>query len=85
MIESSFTVGSPEGEPVLPETTRLPGDADEDGEVVLSDALLILQYDAGERVSINGSNADVNGDGGADVNDALRILQYVAGWNVTLL
>lgn len=85
VIESSFTVGSPEGEPVLPETTRLPGDADEDGEVVLSDALLILQYDAGERVSINSSNADVNGDGGADVNDALRILQYVAGWNVTLL
>lgn len=85
VIESDFTVGSPEGEPVLPDATRLPGDADEDGTVVVSDAILILQYDAGESVSINRTNADVNGDGGADIHDALRILQYIAGWNVALL
>ena len=85
VIESEFTVGGPEGEPALPEQPRLPGDADDDGEVVLADAILILRYGADNTVQLNHANADVNGDGGTDTQDALRLLQYLAGWNVTLL
>jgi len=65
-------------------TTRIPGDANVDGEVDMHDALLILQYDAEGNVNINTSNADVNADGAADIYDVLLILQYDAGWNVTL-
>lgn len=64
--------------------SRLPGDTDVDGTVNITDALLLLQYAAGENISINTSNADVNTDGMADIYDALLILQYDAGWNVTL-
>lgn len=81
VIESDFTVGSPEGEP----QSRLPGDADEDGAVTLADAVCILRSGAGEAVAINLRNANVNGDAAADASDALLILQYAAGWNVTLL
>ena len=63
---------------------RIPGDADANGAAELSDALLILQYMAGENVTINIGNADVSGDGEADIQDALLILQYVCGWDVTL-
>lgn len=63
---------------------RLPGDADDNGSVSISDAALILQYAAGETSSINTSNAEVTGDGAVNAQDALLILQYVAGWDVTL-
>ena len=63
---------------------ELPGDADGDNDVSLSDALDLLRVIAGEDVSINTANADVNGDGKADLQDVLLILQYVAGWNVSL-
>lgn len=63
---------------------RLPGDADDNGSVSISDAALILQYAAGETSSINTSNAEVTGDGAVNAQDALLILQYAAGWSVTL-
>lgn len=66
------------------EEPKLPGDADGDSSVTLSDALDLLRAVAGEDVSINADNADVNGDGQADLYDVLLILQYIAGWNVSL-
>lgn len=65
-------------------TPRTPGDADVNGAVNFNDALLLLQYAAGEDVRINTSNADVNADGKADIHDVLLLLQYYSGWNVTL-
>ena len=86
VIASSFTVGSPEGEPVLPEegTVRVPGDADKDGKITPADAQLILSYAAGNDVQISLPNANVIFDGSVDQQDALRILQYLAGWDMTL-
>jgi alpha-tubulin suppressor-like RCC1 family protein len=55
------------------------GDADGDGYVKVSDALVILQHDAGMIEIADPAAADVNED--ADVNsvDARLILQYKAG------
>lgn len=66
------------------ESVRLPGDANESGGVTLSDGEDVLRYVAGETLSINHINADVNADGVIDIHDALLILQHVAGWNVEL-
>lgn len=63
---------------------RIPGDANDDGDVDVNDALRILQYGAGEKVEINLDNADVDANDTADIQDALCILQYLAGWNVVL-
>lgn len=63
---------------------RLAGDADDSGSVDIQDAMLVLQYGAGEGVAINTLNADVNGDGKADIQDALILMQREAGWNVQL-
>ena len=65
-------------------TTTTPGDPDGDGEVTISDALVILQYCAKGSVGINLEAADVTGDGEVDVKDVLCILQYEAGWGVKL-
>lgn len=67
------------------EPNRLPGDANEDGEVDIYDALVILRYAAGQKVTICLYNADVNDDDQADILDAILILQQGAGWNVELL
>ena len=64
---------------------RLAGDADEDGDVDIFDALMILQYDVGWDVEPNLENANVNGDDKADIFDALLILQYDVGWDVELI
>lgn len=63
---------------------RIPGDADDNGFVDMNDALLVLQYAAGQSVTINASNADVNGDAKVDMSDALLLLQHQAGWQPTL-
>ncbi len=63
---------------------RIPGDADDNGSVDLSDALAILRYGAGGTDAINTANADVNADGAADLKDALLLLQFGAGWDVEL-
>jgi hypothetical protein len=51
-----------------------------DGQVLSTDASLILQYTTGiiSNVSCD-ENGDVNGDARIDSIDALLVLQYVAG------
>lgn len=63
---------------------RIPGDANNDGEVDIYDVLRIMQYSAGWSVSLAKSNADVNASGSVDLNDALLILRYGAGEDVVL-
>ena len=70
--------------PIIPVTTRTPGDADNNGTVNINDVLLIQQYIAQWSVSINTRNADVNGDMLININDVLLIQQSIAGWGVTL-
>ena len=58
-----------------------PGDADGDGEVTISDALLVLRYSLG---LISGglpdsARADVTGDGEINIQDALLILRIALG------
>ena len=64
--------------------TRLPGDVNEDGVVDEKDALIVMQYDAGWSVLINGWQGDVNADGHTDLSDAVLIFQYAAGLDVQL-
>lgn len=58
------------------------GDANNDGVIDLQDALLLLNYCAGEDVLIADYNCDINGDGKFDVHDVLLIMQYCSGWDV---
>lgn len=55
------------------------GDANEDGQVDIYDALRIQQLCAGWGVYVRRENADVNGSGGVDLYDAIQILRTVAG------
>lgn len=66
-------------------SSRTPGDADGDGNVDVSDVLLIQQKIAGWDVKINESNADVDGNKKIDVSDALLVQQKIAGWDVDLV
>ena len=63
---------------------RLPGDVNEDGAVDEKDALIVMQYDAGWNIIINGWQGDVNADGHTDLSDAVLIFQYAAGLDVQL-
>lgn len=63
---------------------RIPGDADDSGEVRIQDVVTILASCSGAGTEINRANAEVTGDGTVDLYDVLLIMQYVAGWNVTL-
>ncbi len=65
--------------------TPTPGDANEDGDVDIFDALAILQHATGWDIELSLSNGDVNADGACDIFDALLVLQYTVGWNVELL
>lgn len=56
-------------------TVVLRGDANCDGKVNSSDALLVLQYSVGSIDEINTYWGDLNGDGQLNSTDALRILQ----------
>lgn len=64
---------------------RLPGDANDDGDVTTRDALVIMQWIAGFDVTINEANADCNGDGEVTTRDALMIMQWIAGFDVELV
>jgi len=67
-----------------PSIVRVPGDADGNESITLSDAIAVLEYVVGTENNISISNADVTGDDKVDAWDALRILQYNAGWDVVL-
>ena len=64
---------------------RIPGDANDDGEVTTRDALLIMQWIAGFDVTINEENANCNGDDEVTTRDALMIMQWIAGFEVELV
>ena len=59
-----------------------PGDANGDGVIDVSDAVLVARFavgDAGAKITDLGVlNADVNGDGSADLDDITLILQFIA-------
>lgn len=57
------------------------GDADDNQDVDVNDAVAILKYIVGNiSLSSNGvSAADANEDGSVDVNDAVTILKYIVG------
>ena len=75
----------PENPPVEPDQPQtVPGDADGDGRVDITDALVILQYTVGWGNPIDHDAGDVNADGMCDIRDALLILQYCVGWDVEL-
>ena len=58
----------------------LPGDADDNGAVEATDALIVLRYAMGmDQIVPNETNADVNGDGVIDASDALIILRMAMG------
>lgn len=60
------------------------GDLTGDGNVSVSDAILVLKHVAGWNITINEAAADVNCDGNVSVADAILILKFVANWNVVL-
>ncbi len=67
-----------------PADANLPGDANQNGRVDASDALLILQHEAGWSVTLDQERADVDDSGAVDLADALLIFRYCAGEAVTL-
>lgn len=52
------------------------GDANDDGQIDIVDALVTAQHYVGSGNEINQSNSDVNADGEIDILDALLIAQY---------
>lgn len=58
-----------------------PGDTNSDDCLDFTDAILVLQYEAGlpMAVAFNESAGDVTGEGDIDFTDAIRILQHEAG------
>ena len=57
------------------------GDVNNDGEIDIADAILIMKHDAGLTVIDNAFQqaADVNNDGEIDIADAILIMKYDAG------
>ena len=62
----------------------VPGDADGDGVVGIGDVVIMKQYLAGWKVTIDLEAADVDGDGQFGIQDVVRMRQYLAGWKVRL-
>ncbi|MBE5809310.1 MAG: hypothetical protein E7318_00065 [Clostridiales bacterium] len=73
---SSMTSYSAAAEP--PAVDIVLGDADNNGETDIYDALLVMQYDAGWSVAINIGNADMDANNTINLEDALLILQQGA-------
>ena len=71
-------------EPCGMEFRYLPGDANTDGAVNLSDVTAILQYIAKWNVQIDTDAADVVRDGIINLSDVTLLLKYIAKWNVVL-
>ena len=62
------------------------GDIDGNGQITVTDALLVLNHCAGEKKLSTAqiTRADINKSGSADITDALMILRYVSGITKTL-
>ena len=58
------------------------GDANMDGQIDVSDAVLIMRFIAEDRTAVikdkGVKNADVNHSGNVDLDDVTRILKYIA-------
>ena len=75
-------------EPISPQTTAVqpavlcPGDANCDGTVDISDAVLVMRYAVADREAVISEqgikNADCDGNGNTDNEDATLILQHIA-------
>lgn len=60
----------------------IPGDVNDDGEVDITDSVLLQRYVAGwPGIEINLAAADVNGDGEADITDSVILQRHVAAWS----
>lgn len=63
------------------------GDCNGDGEVSISDSVLMAQYLAGWSLALDGVQLeafDVDMNGEINISDAVLISQYLAGWSVIL-
>ena len=77
----TFTSNTVIGLPSKPVVFRkagdfVPGDADGDGVVDLTDAVLIFDYYMDSSISINVAAADFDGDGTVDLSDAVGVFDY---------
>ncbi len=54
------------------------GDVNNDGQLTITDGLLIAQHVVG-LTTVDGPTADVNGDGNVTITDALLVAQQVVG------
>lgn len=60
------------------------GDADENGQVNIADAVAVLKYVAKWNIEPNLDACDVDVNGEVSLSDAVKILKKLAGWDVTL-
>jgi hypothetical protein len=60
----------------------LPGDANNDGTLDVSDVTAIQMYLAHYDMEINEEALDVNGDGNVDVNDVTALQMILAGYDI---
>lgn len=61
------------------------GDCDDDGNITVSDAVMLKKYLAGDKsVAINLGAADVNADKEVKVEDAVKLMKHLAGMKVKL-
>ena len=68
------------GATFIPETTVVPGDANDDGSVNVNDVTTIINYILGKNPSpFNIANADANGDGNVDVMDVTYVINIILG------
>jgi len=58
---------------------HLKGDINSDGEVDVMDVVLLKQYLAGKKVTLNKAVCDINGDGAVNSNDAVTLAKFIAG------
>ena len=58
----------------------MPGDANGDGVVTISDAVAIVNYILGKEMpaGFNEAAADMNGDGKVTITDAVRVVNMIA-------
>lgn len=67
-------------EPFEAKDLAVSGDVDGDGCVTESDALLLKQYFAGYKISVNAEAADIDKDGQLTRRDAMFLARAIAGW-----
>ncbi len=60
------------------------GDANSDGEIDITDVVLLAQYIAAWDVVIDEINSDCNMDNTINIKDVVLLAQYLAGWDVSL-